>query len=54
MITLIKDTVYSLNGSSRNISVSVNPMSIDLNYLSQLSFLNHPGVLIELDQTKKS
>ena len=55
MITLIKDTVYSLNGSSRN-SVSVNPMSIDLNYyyLSQLSFLNHSGVLIELEQTKKS
>ena len=53
MMTLIKDTVYSLNGSSRN-SVSVNPVSIDLNYLSQLSFLNHSGVLVELDQTKKS
>ena len=52
-MTLIKDTVYSLNGSSRN-SVSVNPVSIDLNYLSQLSFLNHSGVLVELDQTKKS
>ena len=37
------DTVYSLNGSPCN-SVSVNPVSIDLNYLSQLSFLNHSGV----------
>ena len=50
-MTLIKDTVYSLNGSSRN-SVSVNPVSIELNYLSQLSFLNHSGMLIELDQKK--
>ena len=28
-MTLIKDTVYSLNGSSHN-SMSVNPVSIDL------------------------